>query len=379
MKTLKIVIILAVLALIAWGLSSLSGNKAPVETGPIKIGVITPLSGDAASLGEFIKMVTDLAVEEVNKDGGVNGRGLELVYEDSHCDAKGGLGAAQKLVSIDKVKIIIASDCSSGVLAALPFTDQAGVFMFSAGATSPELTGKSSLFARTIGSDDEQGKMLALAAINRGYQKISVIQESTDFAMGIFEAFENNFPAEKGTISKQEYPSATTDFRSILAKAKAQNPDALFLIPQSPGTADRLIKQFGETGWKVQLIANDTIAGNPEQIVTYKQVLEGAITSEPGADQTNAKYLALDQKYTAKYGKQMAYSTYGQYEYDLVYILTEGLKKYGEDPVKIAAWVRTIKDWDGASGKVTIDSNGDREGGRFLEIIKDGKTEVITQ
>ncbi|MEK7650310.1 MAG: ABC transporter substrate-binding protein [Patescibacteria group bacterium] len=388
-NTGKAIVGLIILVLLVIGLAYLgkaSQSSAPtttetptpvVETGPIKVGVITPLTGDAAALGEFVKNVTDLAVEEVNTNNVINGRTFELVYEDGKCNGTGGANAMQKLVNADGVKIVIASDCSGAVLAGLPIAEQAKVFVFSGTATSPDLTNKSLFFARTVASDNGQGRVLAEAAIAHGWKKVAVLQESSDYALGIYRAFEANYPATAGTITKEEYPGTTTDFRSTLTKLRAANADALFIDPQSPGTAERILKQLADLKWSVPLLANDIVSGNADLITNHKTRLEGALVAEQGTASL-PKSQKLDADYLKKYGKEMIYRNYAQAQYDLVYILAEGINKNGTDAGKIATWVRTVKDWPGASGLVTIGADGDRVGGHVLKVIKNGKAELAS-
>src|SRR3989338_10317243 len=86
--------------------------------GSYKVGVMYPLSGDAASYGIPIQATTKIAADEINAKGGVNGKKLELIYEDSKCNPKDGNAAAQKLINIDKVKVIIGGVCSGETLGA---------------------------------------------------------------------------------------------------------------------------------------------------------------------------------------------------------------------------------------------------------------------
>jgi len=360
-----------------WGISSLSGNKKPVETGPIKIGAITPLSGDAAQLGEFFKSVDDLALAEINAAGGINGRQIQVVYEDDRCNGKDALTAFQKLLTVDQVKIVLVSTCSSGVLSVLPAADQNKIFILSGAATSPAITGKSQMFIRTVPSDASQGRVLAEAAIAHGWKKVGIIQESSDYAVALADAFISNYPSTAGQVIREQYPDTTKDFKPLLTKVKGEKPDALFLIPQSPGTAGRLVKQFGDLSWEVPLLVDDVISGNPETVNNNIKTLEGALAAEQGIDLTDSKYQVLEKNYTEKYGKEMAYKSYGEAEYDLINLLAQGLKEKGEDSLALATWAHSIKDWPGVSGLVTIDANGDRVGGHVLKIIKDGKSEVV--
>jgi branched-chain amino acid transport system substrate-binding protein len=378
-KTIKWIIGIVVIALVIWGLASWSGPSAPADISgePIKIGVITALTGDGAALGEFIKNVTDLAVGKINSDGGISGRTIELIYEDDMCSGRGGANAIQKLVSADNVKLVIGSSCSSGVLSAIPIADQNKAFVFSGTATSPDLTGQSQFFARTIPSDSGQGKVLAEAAIERGWENIAALQESSDYALGVQLAFEENYKTDSRVVSKEEYPGTTTDFRSVLAKLRALNPDALFINPQTPGTAERIFSQLSGIGWQVPLMVNDLVTGNAELVGAHSTLLEGTLAVEQGAgDSPEVKQFEAD--YVDAYGKEMIYRSYSQAQYDLVYILAEGIDRFGEDAEAIAEWVRTLKDWPGIAGPVTIGLDGDRVGGHTLKIIRNGVAEPYT-
>lgn len=120
----------ALVAIIAVIIIILAFNQlktTPKDTSDIKIGSVAPLSGDAASLGEFIKNVTDMAVEKVNADGGVNGRKISVIWEDDQCNPSKAVSSVQKLINTDKVKIIIGSTCSGDVVSFLPIAKQNNV------------------------------------------------------------------------------------------------------------------------------------------------------------------------------------------------------------------------------------------------------------
>ena len=126
----------------------ISTNQKPKVTGPILVGVIAPMSGPGASLGEFAKNTVDMTVEKINKEGGVNGQPIQLVYEDDQCDPAKSVSAMQKLINVDRVKIVLETTCSSGVISSVPIATQNGVFVFSSFATSGNLKNVSPLFAR---------------------------------------------------------------------------------------------------------------------------------------------------------------------------------------------------------------------------------------
>ena len=171
-------------------------------------------------------------------------------------------------------------------------------------------------------------------------------------------------------------PSTSKDFRSQFTKLKQQNPDALFVDTQTPAGTDVALGQLKASGWKVSLLLNDVMMGTPDLLLKYKDILDGTIGAEFGVDPTNPKYKNLVDTYMAKYGANVPYQSYGQTEYDSVYIVRDAILAVGYDGDKIAAWGHQIKDWQGASGSITIGTDGDRAGGHSPEIVKNGKVEV---
>lgn len=356
------------------------GTTTKVESsGPIKVGVILPLTGDAAAYGEPMRNALTLAADDVNKNGGVGGKDIVLIYEDGKCSGKDAASAASKLVSIDKVQVIIGGFCSSESLAALPVVETAKVALFSGGSSSPDLTGKSRFFFRDYPSDASQGKVLAELAWKRGLKKVAFIQEQLDYPLGIYKAFSTRFLELGGALVKEEFPSNATDFRSALTKLRSQNPDALFIDTQTGAGAERILKQLTDLQWKPQLFLTDATAADTKTMEANKVQLEGAIAAEFGTDPTSPQFMHLADSYKAKYGAEMPYASYTQTVYDAVFIVRDAVKAVGYDGSKIADWARTVKDWPGASGKVTIGADGDRIGGHIPKIVKSGKTEPVTE
>lgn len=363
------------------------------DLSPIKVGVSAPLTGDAASLGELVRNVSDMAVEKINAEGGISGHPISLVYEDDSCSPAKSVSAVQKLISVDKIKTIVISTCSGAVVPTIPVATETGTFFISGLATSPTLTNISPMFARTVPSDTSQGVALANYAISKGYKKIVIIHEMTDYPASIKDAFANVYATsktnaaanaganesggDKNKLVVEGFAAGTTDFRSVLAKAKAQNPDALFLIPGSPASGDRLISDFEKLSWNVPLMGGDIFSGNSEVVKKHKAALEGIAIAEQNPGPDTAEYVQFRNEYKNRFGKDLIYESRAQAQYDLFFILRDGLKKYGDDPAKIAAWVRTIKDYPGFSGSITIGSNGDRVGNHAVKIIKDGKAVAI--
>ena len=373
MKAVHIIGILVALIIIVASAAVLMSKSLPANTGTLKIGYLGPLTGDAAVYGIPAKNIIDLATEEINNQGGIDGRELEIIYEDGKCNGKDSATAMQKLVNVDKVEIVLGGFCSSESLGAEPIATQNKVFLFSPGSSSPALTGKSQFFARDYPSDATQGKVLAEVAYNnKNWKKIAFIQEQLDYPLGIYNAFSTNFRNLGGTVVKEEFAAGTTDFRSILTKLKAENPDALFVATQTPAAADRIFKQLEELKWKSNLLISDATSGDLETVKKNAALLEGALAAEFGVNENNPKFQHMLDAYKTKYGADAPYLSYAQTEYDSVYIIRDAIKAVGYEGEKIAEYVRNLKDWDGASGKVIIGQDGDRVGGHTPKVIVNG-------
>lgn len=374
----KTIIWVVVLILVVIGIVTLSGNKAPTPNGPIKVGVIVPLTGDAASYGEAVRNIYQLGVKEINNTGGIDGNNIELIIEDGKCDGSGGASAAQKLVNIDKVKIILGGFCSSESLAAIPIIEPAKVALFSSGSSNPGLTNKSKFFARNYPGDSAQGKVLANIANNQGAKNIYILVEQTDYAKGIADALKSSFSAFGGTVTTEEFASDVTDLRQLVTKAKGANPDIFMMSVQTPATGQKILKAMRDYSWKPKFFVNDVIPGDPATMSTYKDVLNGAYTAEVGSDPNNPIFKQALDGYKTIYGVEMPFQSYGQTVYDAPFIIRDAIKDVGYDGEKVANWLHNnVKNWQGAAGSLTIGVDGDPTVGHRAEVIRDGKAEVL--
>jgi branched-chain amino acid transport system substrate-binding protein len=377
--TWKWIIGVIVVILVVWGLSSDGKPTLPEGSGPLKVGVILPLTGDAGVYGEAMRNVTDIAFEKINKEGGVLGRELAPVYEDGKCNGKDAVSAAQKLVNVDKVQVIVGGFCSGESLAALPIATQAKVFMISGGSSSPDLTGASDFFARVVPSDAVQGQVLAKVAYEQNnWKNIAFIQEQTDYAVGLYKSFSSTFEGLGGKINKEEFQTQTSDFRSLLSKLKASSPDALFLDTQSSTSAERIIKQLQELSWSPKILVSDAIVVDADFLKKYAKVFEGALGAEFGVDYTNQSFQSLKSAYISKFKvSDMPYPSYTSTQYDAVYIVKSGIEKVGYDGVKLAKWSRELSGWQGVSGSISIEKTGDRSSGHSPRVVKDGVSTLL--
>src|SRR3989344_5643530 len=161
-KSILAVLVISIFLLAACSQQAQDSKEQVQETqGSYKIGVMAPLTGDGAAYGLPIQKAIKIAIDEVNAKGGVNGVKLEPIYEDSKCNPKDGNAAAQKLVNVDKVKVIIGGACSGETLGAAPITGASKVVLLSPSATSPDITTKGGDYTFRVAPSDAYAGIVA--------------------------------------------------------------------------------------------------------------------------------------------------------------------------------------------------------------------------
>lgn len=344
----------------------------PANTGVLTIGLVAPLSGDAAAYGEPIRDAVAIAVDEINAHGGVSGREVKMIYEDGKCNGKDAVTAAQKLVSVDRVRLIIGGACSGETLAIAPITEAAKVILFSSYASSPDITHAGDFVFRNHVSDVYAGEAMAQTMI-RTYKKAAIVSETTNYAEGIRDAFLKSYSRVGGTVvASESFISDTKDFRSIFSKVRTANPEAIFLNAQSGAAAARMAKQARELGLAQQFYV--AYVAGPE-FLSAGQAVEGTmVVDDPGFNSKNSKAVAFAADYRARYGKDPNYPFAAGASYDIVYLIRDAVRNVGENTEKIRDYFYDLPNFDGVAGSYHFDGNGDVEGlGLGLKKIQNGK------
>jgi branched-chain amino acid transport system substrate-binding protein len=368
--------ILAIILVFALVACTQTTTQTSTEKTPLIIGAIVPLTGDAAAYGEPIKQAEDLAVEEINAAGGINGRPLKIIYEDGACSPKGATTAAQKLISIDNVKVIIGGLCSGETLGAAPVAEAAKVILFSPGSGSPDVTNAGDYIFRNFPSDATSGSKVAKAAIANGHKKIVILSESTDYAQAVKRVFKETYEKEGGVVVADEmFASDSSDYRSQITKMKYANPDGIYLVAQTPAKYSIALKQLRESGLTQQLYTNEWAAAEDVLKERAKEI-EGAVYAEPAFDENAPKTKEFLDKLRARNNGELSGAlppVYFATAYDAVYVLKEAMDVCGEDTDCIKTQLYSVKNREGTTGALTIDRNGDPEFAYVLKTIKNGQ------
>ena len=297
---------------------------------PFRIGVMESLTGPGETYGNVAVRAKQMAVDEINAAGGIEGRLLELIVEDSQCSAKEAVTAYRKLTDVDGVKIILGTSCSAAMLGVAPLAEADGVVLFSGLASSPDIANAGDYIFRTQISDVEVGVGTGNLMWADGVRRLATITEATDYAEGVRRTTVAQFTKRGGQVVSQEtYVSDVTDFRTQLTKLLDEQPDALHLAPQSEFAAGVIIKQARELGYQGPIYAETVSVGTTSlEIAGDDATGMKAITADLHPDNAKA------QEVLANFRERYDYITLPWHlgsAYDNVYIAAECLKQTGDD------------------------------------------------
>ena len=337
---------------------------APLPLEPFRIGAMDALTGVGESYGNPILNAKLLAVEEINAAGGINGRMLELIPEDSKCAAQDAITAYNKLTDVDGVKIILGTTCSGAMLGAAPLAEREGVIMLSASATSPDIAGAGDYIFRTAINDLQLGIDTGNTLHADGIHHLATITEATDYAEGARRTTVARLEELGGhVVAEESYASDVTDFRTQLTKLISANPDGIFLAAQGEFSGGTIIKQLRDLGYEGP-IYSEVVPTQPEALGIAGAAATGLKAIVPNPDlqtQTGKDFLA---NYEARFGTVATLPWFQGSAYDDVYIAAECLSRTDDD--QDSAGVRDCLydlTWSGAIGDgYTFDANGDVAG-----------------
>lgn len=359
-KFILVLIACALVAIIVFTLKGASKNSDFGSDTPIRIGIMLPLSGDAAAYGVPIMNAGILAQEEINAVGGIGEQKLEFVVEDDRCDPATGASVAQKLVNVDKVKIVFGSACSGPTLAAAPLFEESKVLLVSPAATSPDITMAGDYIFRTCPSDAGQGAVMAQYALNMlRARRAAVVSEQTEYAQGLRGAFTQALSEHGGILTADEvFQSKDTDLRAQLLKIKETNPDVVYMAAQSPATAELIVKQARALELASQILGAE-IALSRDMLAKNPALFAGLIATESYFNESEDDAASFLAKYETRFKEKPTLPPYMAMMYSQTYLIKQGIEEVGDDPTALKDWLYTIKGWKHAMGELTIDANGD--------------------
>ena len=347
MKKVFLMMLLATVFIVGCGKKANDGNV-------IKIGVIAPLTGNYAQYGVAVKEGVELKVDAINNAGGINGKKIELITADSKGDVQEAVNAFKKMVSQDKVNVVIGEVVSATSQAISGLAQQAKVPLISATATSLDVTKGKDFVFRTTFTDPYQGTATAKYAKSKGIKSI---------------AFKAQAAKDGITITEEKYTNDDKDFKAILTKVKGQNPQAIF-IPDYYNTIGLIISQAKDLGINAQYLGGDGWDGIQ---TNFGKVAEGAIFASQFAPDDKAENVQKFMKaYKAKYNKEpIMFAALG---YDTVEIVETALKSTRDlSGASIREAMNNVSGIDLVTGKLKFDADRNPEKAVTFIQVKGGK------
>ena len=327
-KTLLHRIVVTAMLLTLMGLFAVACQQQEDEA--FRIGVMESLTGPGETYGTVINQSKEMAVAEINDAGGINGRPLELIVEDSKCGAQDAITAYNKLTDVDGVKIILGTSCSGAMLGAAPLAEEDGVVLFSASATSPDIEDAGDYIFRTAINDAQLGVDAGNTMWADGVRTLATINESTDYAEGVQKTSTERFVQLGGTVvAEEKYSSDVTDFRTQLTKLFAENPDAVLLAAQSEFTGGTIVKQARELGYTGTFYSEVVPTGTTALEIAGDSAT-GLKAIIPSPDLETQKGKEFLENFRTRYGYVTLPWFIGS-AYDTVHIAAECLEQTGDD------------------------------------------------
>ncbi len=345
-----------IMALVMLFTVALSGCGKSEADGIIKLGVIGPMTGDYSMYGTAVAEGAKLAAKEINAAGGINGSDIQIVDYDSKGDKTEAVNAYNRLRDQDGIVGLIGGTFSGETLAIKEIAVGDNMPVLTPTATHSDVTLNAPNVFRACYTDPYQGATAAVFASEQlGAKTAAVLYNIEDaYSDGLAVAFNEKFKA-LGTVTDFEgYTTKDADFKAVLTKIAANDPDVIFL-PDYVAKVGVILSQIKELGIDVVAIGGDGWDGIE---VDYKDVAEGHYFANHYAKTDESKVVQdFIKAYEAEYGKSP--SALAALGYDSTYIMSQAIKAAGStDSQKIIdALAKT--DGDYVTGHVTFDANGD--------------------
>ncbi|HEY4506214.1 MAG TPA: penicillin-binding protein activator [Candidatus Paceibacterota bacterium] len=375
----KVAIWIIILIVVIGGIWLIVANKDNVPEAsaePIKIGFIGPLTGDLANIGANAKAAVEIAVNEVNAAGGIDGRSIEVVYEDGACAGATAANAVTKLINIDKVPAIIGAACSGETLASAPIAEQGKTVLLSYCSTNPAITTAGDYIFRSVPSDSFQGNFAANHIFtNLSKKKVAVIFINNEWGTGIKNAFTKAYQDLGGQVVLSEsYEPTSADLRTQMSKVKTSGAELVYFAGQTDGTITGL-KQAKELGITLPFFGADSWD-------------DTKVWSELGAIGNGAMFTTVGSNNTEEFKAKMAEKVgpdniiyCSNYAYDNIHLMANVMKEVGIDATAIKDALYNVN-YTGGVGvdPLKFDANGDPVSANYvIKVVKDGKADVMTQ
>ncbi|MEZ5925793.1 MAG: ABC transporter substrate-binding protein [Hyphomicrobiaceae bacterium] len=375
----------------------LLASTALASAADTKVGILMDITGPIASFIPPLQNAVNLAVKQVNEQGGLLDGQAVPVFGDTTGNAQTAVDAASKLVNVEGVPIIMGSLMSGTTIsAANAVAIPAGVVMISPTATSPAITdlADNDLFYRIVPSDNYQGAVLAKIVLEEGIKKVAVTYVNNDYGVGIGSTFIEAYKAAGGeVVAAEKHEEKKNSYRSELATLSKGGAEALVVVAYAGDSGSTIVKQAIEGGLFTRFIGTDGLRDEALIKEVGADALKTSFFSSPSSPADNPAQKTLHDAFNAEF-KEGADKAFVDQTYDATFLTMLAIEKAGSaDKAKMAAALRDVAsapgekvgpgdwakakelikagkdiDYDGAGGAYDFDAKGDVLGyiGKFV-------------
>lgn len=357
MKRLLLSLLLISSFLFSFACERKGGPGAGGQTGPITIGYYGDLTGRTSNFGQSTKAGVEMAADEINKAGGINGRQITILSEDDEGRPEKAATVVTKLINQDRVVALLGEVASGNTLAAAPKAQAAKVPMISPSSTNPAVTQVGDYISRVCFIDPFQGAVMAKFAANtlKAKKAAIMLDFNSPYSRGLTDFFEFSFAKLGGEIvAKQSYSQGDPDYRGQLSAVKAANPDVIY-IPGYYGDVAIIAKQARQVGLTVPLLGADGWDA-PELWELGGDTLNGSyISNHYSADDPSETIQKFVHAYRQRYGN-LTPDAHAALAYDALRFLAEAIARAGttEGP-KLREALAETKNFAGVTGIISMD------------------------
>jgi branched-chain amino acid transport system substrate-binding protein len=333
----------------------------------IKIGVVAPMTGENAFYGKLLKDNFDLAFE--------NEKNFSLIYEDSKFEQKTSISAFQKLITIDRVKIVLGEVASGNTMAIAPIAGEKKIVLFSSISSADMLkTMGDGYFFRNIPSNDVQGETMARIIYEKlGLRKVALFGLNDDYGVNISESFKNEFLKLGGQIVVNEtHSKGQTDFRVVLTKIKQSEAEAIF-IPGDKNEPANILRQAKEMNINLPILGGDG-SSNDDVLRIAGNSSEGFYTTNVLVNKKSKIYQDYRKIFYSRFNREP--SAYDAYAYEMALIVKQTLKNVDYEADEIRKYLINTE-FESMTGLLHFSENGQVDrlwgvykvlNGKFVEI-----------
>ena len=325
----------------------------------IRVGEYASLTGKEAAFGQSSHKGTLLAVEEINQAGGVLGKQLELLTEDTRSTQGESASGVRKLISKDNVVAVLGEVASMRSLEAAPICQASKIPMISPSSTNPKVTEVGDYIFRVCFTDEFQGRILAKFAREKlNLSNVAVLSDAVSaYSQGLANYFMDHFTKMGGKITiEQKFNGGDKDFRAQLTAIRAANPDGIF-VPGYYTDVGLIVAQARQLGIEVPIFGGDGWEAPQLYQIGGDALKNTYYTTHFYYESEEPKVQEFVKNYKARWNGEVpdAMAALG---YDSAYVLADAIKRAGTtEPAKLRDALAATKGFEGVTGKTTIDAD----------------------